>query len=149
MLWTACQNFTKIGWLTNWKMQFYKNYANQKNWWCLAPRTRRLAPGKTKLPPSGYCCTRSMKNSIFRESTHHTPLVWRLAANGVPSGGSCICEPCLLHNNSDFIQFTTQKIVLTCLGSWSFPKTSISKIPLTFSLYFSATIKSSNSSTLR
>ena len=104
--------------------QFHENCTNQKNWWRLAPRIRRLAPGGTKLPPGGtklpldgYCCAKSMKNNIFRESTHHAPLVWRLAANWVPPGGSCTCEPCLLHNNSDFIQFTTQKVVLTCLGS--------------------------------
>jgi len=30
MLWTTCQNFTKIGWLTNRKMQFYENCANER-----------------------------------------------------------------------------------------------------------------------
>jgi len=75
-------------------MHFYKNCANQKNWWRLVPRIRRLAPdgtkpppGGTKPPPSDYCCVKSMKNNIFRESKHHAPLMWRLAANWVsPSG---------------------------------------------------------------
>jgi len=40
-------NFTLIGWLTNREMQFYKNCANQKNWWRLAPRISSLAPGST------------------------------------------------------------------------------------------------------
>ena len=107
----------------NREMQFYENCANQKNWWRLVPRIRQLAPGGTKIPLGNYCYVKSTKNNVFRESTHHAPLVWRLAANMVPPGGSCTCEPCLLHNNSDFIQFTTQKVVLTCLGSWSIPKT--------------------------
>jgi len=56
-------------------MQFYENCANQKNWWRLAPRIRRLVPGGTKIPPGGYCYAKSTKNNIFRESTHHVPLV--------------------------------------------------------------------------
>jgi len=70
-------------------MQFYKNCANQKNWWRLAPKIRRLAPGGTKLLPGGYGCAKSTKNNVFCESTHHAPLVWRLAANSVLPSGSC------------------------------------------------------------
>jgi len=43
----------------------------------------------TKIPPGGYCYAKSTKNSVFHESTHHAPLVWRLAANMVPPSGSC------------------------------------------------------------
>ena len=48
-------------------MQFYENCANQKNWWRLAPRIRRLAPG-------GYCYAKCTKNSIF--VNQHTTHLW-------------------------------------------------------------------------
>jgi len=49
----------------NREMQFYENCTNKKNWWRLAPRIRKVAPGETKIPPGGICCTKSMKNIIF------------------------------------------------------------------------------------
>jgi len=54
------------------EMQFYENCMNQKNWWRLTPRIRRLAPGGTKLLPDGYCCAKSTKTTFFmnQHTTH-------------------------------------------------------------------------------
>ena len=50
---------------------------------------KSMAPGGMKLASGGSCSTKSTKNSIFRESEHYASLVWRLAANRLPPGGSC------------------------------------------------------------
>jgi len=59
-----------------------------KKWWRLAPKMRKAAPSGTILPPGGSYSVKDTKNNIFRESKHHTSLVWRLVAKWVPLGGS-------------------------------------------------------------
>jgi len=60
-----------------------------EKWWRLTPRSEDVAPGGTELAPCGSCSAKNTKNSIFRESEHHTSLLWHLAANWMPPGGSC------------------------------------------------------------
>jgi len=74
-----------------------------EKWWRLAPRIRKVAPGGTILPSGSSCSAKNMKNNIFRESKHHTSLVWHLAAKLVPQVVPavlgilqlfpCTCEP--------------------------------------------------------
>jgi len=59
-----------------------------EKWLRLAPRSEDVAPDGTELAPGGTCSAKITKNSIFRESKHHTSLIWRLATNWVPPSDS-------------------------------------------------------------
>jgi len=57
----------------------------------VAPSAKNQELGSWQYKPSfgRFLFRENTKNKIFRESEHHASLVWRLAANWVPLGGSC------------------------------------------------------------
>jgi len=78
----------------------------------VAPSAQNQEPDAWRLAVQTQCWAISVlrentKNNVFCELEHHTALVWRLAANWVPPGGSYTCEPYPFQNNSDFHQFKT------------------------------------------
>jgi len=54
-------------------MQFYENYANQKKWWRLAPKSEDVAPGGTKIPLGGSCARKVRKTTFFVNRTPRAP----------------------------------------------------------------------------
>ena len=75
----------------------------------VAPSAQNQEHGAWRYKPSvgRFLFPENTKNSIFHESEYHASLVWRLAAKWVPPGGSCTCEPYVLHIISISIHCST------------------------------------------